>query len=128
MHALCNTLGSNHQRPLSLDVLKALYNLIAPDETGYSTTEMFAAGGVHALVGTPPSCVTITLFDLSSTTCCCHVPGRRGLCCCRFSGLRAIMAGDMYFFSKHLLKTFKQLVRVRGMCMVAATLADSPTV
>ena len=50
MHALCNTLGDSHQRPLSLDVLKALYNLIAPDDSGYSTTEMFAAGGVHALV------------------------------------------------------------------------------
>lgn len=54
VHALCNTLGSNRQRPLSLDVLKALYNLIAPDETGYSTTEMFAAGGVHALVPASP--------------------------------------------------------------------------
>ena len=54
VHALCNTLGSSRQRPLSLDVLKALYNLIAPDETGYSTTEMFAAGGVHALVLTLP--------------------------------------------------------------------------
>ncbi len=50
VHALCNTLGDHHQRPLSLDVLKALYNLIAPDDTGYSTTEMFAAGGVHDLV------------------------------------------------------------------------------
>ncbi|KAK9841727.1 hypothetical protein WJX74_010945 [Apatococcus lobatus] len=57
VHALCNTLGSSHQRPLSLDVLKALYNLIVPDETGYSTTEMFAAGGVHALIRLLRSCL-----------------------------------------------------------------------
>ncbi|KAK9861335.1 hypothetical protein WJX84_008151 [Apatococcus fuscideae] len=57
VHALCNTLGDSHQRPLSLDVLKALYNLIAPDDSGYSTTEMFAAGGVHALIRLLRSCL-----------------------------------------------------------------------
>ncbi|KAK9823285.1 hypothetical protein WJX72_001617 [[Myrmecia] bisecta] len=48
--ALCNVLGSGEDPPVSIEVLKALYILIAPDASGYTTTELFASGGVHALI------------------------------------------------------------------------------
>jgi len=73
--ALCSVLGTGDEEPVSLDVLKALYSLIAPDTTGagrdarrlagaaarayaadpgrragHTCSEVFASGGVHALV------------------------------------------------------------------------------
>jgi hypothetical protein len=53
--ALCAVLqaGTAGSVPVALDdVLRALYALAASDSSGCSTTELFASGGVHALVTT----------------------------------------------------------------------------
>jgi hypothetical protein len=85
--ALCSVLGTGDDEPVSIEVLKALYTIIAPDSSGvhslsctmplgsgpgsrlsnfsaiyqaskfcscssagHTTTEVFASGGVHALI------------------------------------------------------------------------------
>ncbi|BDA50773.1 hypothetical protein COCOBI_16-4510 [Coccomyxa sp. Obi] len=48
--ALCSVLGTGDDEPVSIEVLKALYTIIAPDASGHTTTEVFASGGVHALI------------------------------------------------------------------------------
>ncbi len=53
--ALCNILvqGETGAPPVALgDVLKALYAIIATDAgSGAGTSELFASGGIHSLVG-----------------------------------------------------------------------------
>ena len=55
--ALCNILvqGETGAPPVALgDVLKALYAIIATDAgSGAGTSELFASGGIHSLVGCP---------------------------------------------------------------------------
>ena len=48
--ALCTTLGSGEEEPVSINILRALYNLAGPAGSQAITMELFASGGVHALV------------------------------------------------------------------------------
>ncbi|KAK9791580.1 hypothetical protein WJX73_001284 [Symbiochloris irregularis] len=50
--ALCTALGegSKDAPPLCLAVITVLHTLIASDDSGHSTSELFAAGGIHVVV------------------------------------------------------------------------------